>query len=164
MVDQNMEWMTQEPLALRGVLYKIPKWVERMNIKFNLDNTMKAKDHLDNFYLQLQTLEVQYEDVACILFPCTLDDNVAAWYQSLPPNSIQKSVSFKCMFLEAFSHDKTSAMLLKELGSLKMEEKEKVKDFNQRFTLISNKFAVDTKPHDSINVDYYISELLTIIE
>jgi len=45
-------------------------------------------------------------------------------------------------------------MILRELGSLKMEGKEKVKDFNQRFTCIFNKFAVDTKPHDSIIVDY----------
>lgn len=29
-----------------------------------------------------------------------------------------------------FTEDKTCAMLLKELGSLKMEQKEKVKDFN----------------------------------
>ena len=57
------------------------------------------------------------------------------------------------MFLEKFADDKTPAMLLKELGSLKIEGKEKVKDFNQRFTHILNKFVVDTKPHDSINVD-----------
>jgi len=34
------------------------------------------------------------------------------------------------MFLEKFIDDKTPAMLLKELGSLKMEGKEKLKDFN----------------------------------
>lgn len=45
-------------------------------------------------------------------------------------------------------------MLLKELGSLKMEGKEKVKDFNQRFTHSFNKFAVEAKPHESITVDY----------
>ncbi len=67
------------------------------------------------------------------------------------------------MFLENFVDDKTSAMLLKELGSLKMEGKEKVKDFNQRFTSILNKFVVDRKPHDSITIDYYTSALLTSI-
>ena len=54
-------------------------------------------------------------------------------------------------------------MLLKELGTLKMEGKEKVKDFNQRFTRILNKFLEDTKPHDSITVDYYTSALPTNI-
>lgn len=67
------------------------------------------------------------------------------------------------MFLENFSNDKTPAMLLKELGSLKMEGKEKVKDFDQRFTCILKKFAVDTKAHDSIIVDYYTSALPTNI-
>lgn len=58
-----------------------------------------------------------------------------------------------------FVDDKTLAMPLKELGSLKMEGKEKVKDFKQRFTRILNKFAANTKPHDSIIVDYYMSIL-----
>lgn len=44
-----------------------------------------------------------------------------------------------------------------------MEGKEKVKDLNQRFTRILNKFAADTKPHDSITIDYYTSALLTSI-
>lgn len=44
-----------------------------------------------------------------------------------------------------------------------MEGKEKVKDLNQRFTCILNRFTEDTKPHDSITVDYYTSALLTSI-
>jgi len=67
------------------------------------------------------------------------------------------------MFLEKCVDDKTPAMLLKELGSLKMEGKEKVKDFNPRFTHILNKFAADTKRHDSITIDYYTSALPTTI-
>ena len=70
---------------------------------------------------------------------------------------------FKRMFLEKFVDDKTSAMLLNELGNLKMESKEKVKDFNRRFSHILNKFLADTKPHDSITVDYYMSALPTNI-
>lgn len=67
------------------------------------------------------------------------------------------------MFLEKFVDDKTLAMLLKELGSLKMEGKEKVKYFSKRFTRILNKFVVDTKPHDSITINYYTSALPTTI-
>jgi len=33
------------------ILYKMPKWAERMNIKFNPDSMVKVEDHLDNFYL-----------------------------------------------------------------------------------------------------------------
>jgi len=67
------------------------------------------------------------------------------------------------MFLEKFSDDKTPTMLLKELGSLKMEGKEKVRDFNQRFIHILNKLVVDTKPHDSITTGYYTFALPTRI-
>ena len=163
MANLNLEWMTQGPLALPAVLHKITKQGERMNIKFKPDNAVKAEDHLDNFYLQLQTLEVCYDDVACRLFPCTLDNCASAWYHNHPPNSIQNWGSFKCMFLENFVDDKTPAMLLKELRSLRMEGKEKVKDFNQRFMHILNKFGADTKPHDFVTIDYYMYALPTTI-
>lgn len=40
-----------------------------------------------------------------------------------------------------------------------MDNKEKVKDFNQHFATILNKFIVDVLPHDSIMIDYYTSIL-----
>ena len=64
---------------------------------------------------------------------------------------------FLRIFLEKYDEDKIPAMLLKELGSLKMEQKEKVKDFNQMFNRILNKFTAYTKPHDSITTNYYTS-------
>lgn len=163
MADPNMEWMAQGPLALSTVLHKMLKQEERMNIKFNLDSKVKVKYHLDNFYIHLQTLEVQHDNVACRFFPCTLDGHAVAWYGIVPPNSIKNWGASKCVFLKKFVDEKIPAMLLTELGSLKMEGKEKVKDFNQRFTHILNKFAADTKPHDSITVDYYTSALPTSI-
>jgi len=53
MADQNLEWMTQGPLALPSALHKMPRQEERMNIKFDPDSIVKAEDHLNNFYLQL---------------------------------------------------------------------------------------------------------------
>ena len=70
---------------------------------------------------------------------------------------------FKRIFLEKFVDDKTLSVLLKELGSLKMESKEKVKDFNKRFNHILKKFIAYTKNRDPITVDYYTSALLTSI-
>lgn len=40
-------------------------------------------------------------------------------------------------------------MLLKELGSLNIEKKQKVKYFKQSFNHILNKFTTDIKPHYS---------------
>ena len=44
-----------------------------------------------------------------------------------------------------------------------MEQKDKVKDFNQRFSCILKKFTADTKPRDSIIADYCTSTLSTNI-
>ena len=41
--NPNLEWMTQGPLALLGSLHKMPKRVERMNIKFNPNSNGKGK-------------------------------------------------------------------------------------------------------------------------
>ena len=58
MANQNLEWMTQGPLALPGALHRMPKRLERMLKKYDPKRTVKVEDHLDNFYLQLQTLEL----------------------------------------------------------------------------------------------------------
>jgi len=100
-------------------------------------------------------LEVSYHDVACRFFPCTLDGREAIWCHSFPLNLIQNWKGFK-NFLEKFSNDKTPAMLLKALGNLKMEQKEK---FSQSFNCILNIFPIDMKPHDSITIYYYTFSL-----
>lgn len=67
------------------------------------------------------------------------------------------------MFLEKFADDKTLCMLLKELGNLKMGYKERVKYFNQKFTLLLNKFPIVVQPHDDITKGYYTTTLPTNI-
>lgn len=96
-------------------------------------------------------------------FHVTLDGRVVASYHNLLVNSIQNWAVFKRIFHEKFVEDKTPAMLLKELGSFKMEQKEKVKYFNQRFNSILNKYTKKTNPHNSIIVNYYMSTLSTSI-
>jgi len=135
----------------------VPRHTEKLLTKYDPHRIVKAKDHLDTFYLHLQTLEVHYGDVASTLFPCTLDGRETVLYHSLHIKSIQKWGMFLRIFLEKYDEDKIPAMLLKELGSLKMEQKEKVKDFNQMFNRILNKFTAYTKPHDSITTNYYTS-------
>jgi len=155
--------MSGGPLSLLGVLHKIARHPRKLLTKYDLDKAVKVEDHLENFYLHLQTLEVPYDDVVCRMFTCTLDGREIVWYHSLPPNSIQNWRVFKKIFLEKFVDDKTSSMLLKELGNLKMEQKEKVKYFNHRFNRILNNLPAKTKPYDSITIDYYASALPTNI-
>lgn len=65
--------MTQSPLAFLGVLHKMPRHPEKLLTKYDPKKAAKEEDHLDNVYLHLQMLEVHYDDVACRIFPCTLD-------------------------------------------------------------------------------------------
>lgn len=121
MADQNMQWMTRGPLALQGVFHKMPRHEEKLLTEYHPNIVVKAEDHPDMFYLHQKTLELFYDDLACRLFPCTLDDRVAVCYHGLPTISIQNWGILKRIFLEKFVVDKTPVMLLKDLVSLKME-------------------------------------------
>lgn len=88
MAEQNLEWMTQGPLTLPSVMHKISRDVEKLLMKYDPKKIVKAEDHLDTFYLHLQTLEVRYNEFSCKLFPCALDGRAAVWCHNLPPNSI----------------------------------------------------------------------------
>lgn len=68
MAKQNLEWMTQGPLTLCGALYKVPRNIDILLIKYDLDRGMKVEDDVDTFYLHMQTLEVRYDDVAVDCF------------------------------------------------------------------------------------------------
>ena len=74
--------------------------------------------------MHLQMLKVRYDEVACRIFPCTLYGKAVVWYHILPLNSIQNWKGFKKLFPEKIVDDKTPSMLLKELGNMKMAERE----------------------------------------
>jgi len=51
MDDPNLEWMTEGPLALLVVLHNTPMRLDRMDLKFDPNTTVKKEYHLDKFYL-----------------------------------------------------------------------------------------------------------------
>lgn len=51
MANKNLELITQGQLAFPGALHNMPKLVKKMSINFKPNNTAKAEDHLDSFYL-----------------------------------------------------------------------------------------------------------------
>lgn len=122
--------MAQGPLSVLDILHKMPRNLEKFLSKFDLDKRIKEEDHIDDFYMHFQIVEVWYDDIACRTFPFTLEGGGTTWYHSLPINSIHGQREFKKLFLEKFSDDKTLTMLLKELKNINMGEKEKFKYFN----------------------------------
>lgn len=72
-------------------------------------------------------------------------------------------MEFKKLFLEKIADDKTLAMLLKELGNLKIGDKERVKYFSQIFTHLLKRFPTNVQLHNHITKDYYTTSLSTNI-
>ena len=48
--------------------------------KFDPDDDILPKTHLDKFMLAMNIMNVQHEDVACRLFCLTLQGNASSWF------------------------------------------------------------------------------------
>ena len=64
---QPLAWMAQSPLALLGPLHDMPRHPEKHLPKFDPKKGTSAEDHISSFYLSLQIMRVQSDDVACRL-------------------------------------------------------------------------------------------------
>ena len=111
------------PLNLAAPLHALPKNPEIFLPKFDPGKGVSVEDHLQNFYLALNLLTVDHEDVVCILFQYTFEPKVSQWYFSLQANSIVDWDGFQKAFLGKFGNQKTVATLMKELLSMRMEKK-----------------------------------------
>jgi hypothetical protein len=88
---------------------------------------------------------VQHEDVVCIIFPYTFENLASTWYFNIPIGSITSWTKFQKDFLDEFVEETTTGALMDEIFTATMSPIEKVKDFNQRFTTILNKFQPEAK-------------------
>ena len=70
-------------LNLTSPLHGFPKHHKKELQKFDPKKGISVEDHLQSFYLALEILAVEHEDVVCILFPHTFEANAFAWYFGL---------------------------------------------------------------------------------
>ena len=129
-------WRARTPLNLAAPLHGFPKHLEWVLPKFDLGKGISVDNHLIFFYLALNILNVEYEDVVCRSFPFIFKPKASSWYFSLQANSIANWYGFEKVFLRKFDNQKNVAIVVKELLSMRMEKKEKIQDFNQRFTTL----------------------------
>ena len=61
-------WKARTPLNLAAPLHDLPK-----HPKFDPRKGVSAEDHLKSFYLSLNLLNVEYENVVCKLFQYTFE-------------------------------------------------------------------------------------------
>lgn len=53
MANQYLDWMSQGPFTLLGILHNMPRHMEKLLMKYDPDKAIKAKYHLDNLYLHM---------------------------------------------------------------------------------------------------------------
>lgn len=66
---------------------------------------------------------------------------------------------FQTIFLNKFGEDKTHAALFLELSRIKMNPKEKIKEFNQRFLTLRKKIPTTVRPIEEVTLKFYTSAL-----
>jgi hypothetical protein len=84
------------------------------------------------------------------------------FFPTTPYHCIMGKLEF--CFLEKFRDDKSPEVLVMELSSLKMNPKEKIKDFNKMFLMLKNRIPIDSMPAENIIVAYYTKYLHQNIE
>jgi hypothetical protein len=109
--------------------------------------------------LAIRLRNVEHEDVVCRLFPYTFEGNASTWYFAQQPHTIVSWEKFESIFLEKFGDGKPPEFLVMDLSNLKMNAKEKVKDFNQRFLTLKNRIPADSMPAESLVIAYYTKAL-----
>ena len=119
-------------------------------LKFDLDDDILPKPHIDKFMLTMNTMDVQHEDVACRFFFFALQGKASFWYFNLSSRSITSWKQFENAFIIRFGDDKTSRTLLLELARLNINKNEEVKEFNQRFITLLN--TIPDKPPNVVQI------------
>jgi hypothetical protein len=162
MANQNnpaRPWLDQDAVAVPGSQHPLPKHPEKWLTKFDPDSKQVAEDHIMKFMLDIRLRNVEHEDVVCRLFPSTFEGNASTWYFSQQPRTIASWEKFESIFLEKFGDGKPLEVLVMDLSNLKMNAKEKVKDFNQRFLTLKNRIPTDSMPVESLVIAYYTKAL-----
>jgi len=103
------------------------------------------EDHINKFSLAIGLMNVKHEYMVSIRFPHTSENTTSTWYFNLPVGSITNWGDFHKSFLDKFGEENTNGALMSELLYLFMSPKERVKYFNQMFTMVSNKFKYGTE-------------------
>jgi len=108
-------------------------------------------------------MNVHHEDVVCRLFIYTFENSSSNWYFNLQVGSITSWTKFQKDFLDKFAEEIATGALMVELFSTTMCPKEKVKYFNQIFTMVLNKFQLEAKPSQELQIEVYANALPTSI-
>jgi hypothetical protein len=98
------------------------------------------------------------------LFPYTFENKASTWFFSLEEASITSWRIFETTFIEKFREEKMPMTLVLDLSRIKMEPKEKIKYFNQRFLTLMKRIPQASKPTKDVSIEFYTSSLPMLME
>jgi hypothetical protein len=163
LIQNNQPWLAGDAVAIPGRAHNLPRHPKKLLPKYDPETSGLPEDHIKKFILTIRLMNVQHEDVVCRLFPYTFENSASTWYFNLIVGSITSWTKFQKDFLEKFAEETTMGALMDELFMATMNLKERVKDFNQIFMTILNKFQPTAKPTQELQIEVYANALLASI-
>ena len=150
-------WLTIDSISIPGPTHPLPKKPQKFLPKYDPDDDISPEHHIKQFMDALKLMNVEHEDVVCRLFPHTLQGKATKWFFNLAPGSITSWDKFEEAFMAEFSVEETPGILSLDLLGIRMNENEKVKDFNERFMSLLN--GIPIKPAETVQIEHYVSAL-----
>jgi hypothetical protein len=151
-------WLTIDAIPIPDPTHPLPKKAQKFLPKYDHDDDVSSKHHIKQFMDALNLMNVEHEDVICRLFPHTLQGKATKWFFNLAPGSITSWEKFEEAFISEFSNEESTKIFPLELLGIRMNENEKVKDFNEIFISILNKIPI--KHAEAVQIEYYVFALL----
>ena len=147
-------WLTINVIAILGPTRPLPKKPQKFLPKYDPDDDISLEHHIKQFMDSLKLMNVEHEDVICRLCPHTLQGKATKWFFNLTPGSITSWDKFEEVFMAEFSVEETLGILPLDLLGIRMNENEKVKDFNERVMSLLN--GIPMKPTETIQIEHYV--------
>lgn len=162
-MDQT-PWKNLGFVQMVGPLHPLLTHPLKRLAKFNLDDSIPAEEHINNFMLSINLNGFVEEDTVERLFPYTFQGSVGSWYFSLPFGYIDSWNEFQEQFLTNFGDDCSTTTLLSDLSDLKAKPREPIKDLNSCFNKLLEKIPTASNPSIEFQNKWYISALrLTVV-
>jgi hypothetical protein len=162
-LQDNQPWLAEDVVAILGRVHNLPRHPEKLLPKYDPETSGLLEDHIKKLILAIRLMDVQHEDVVCRIFPYTFENYASTWYFNLSIGSITSWTKFEKDFLDKFVEETATGALMTELFTSTMTPKERVKDFNQRFMTILNKFHPAVKPTQELQIEVYANALSTYV-
>ena len=154
-------WLTIIALSIPSPPNPLPTHLEETPPKFDPDKDILPEDHIKQFMLPLNLMNVQHEDVVCRLFYFNFQGKASSWFFSLSLRSITSCKQFEIAFMTKFGDNKTSGILFLEISKININKNENVKDFNHRVITLLNR--IPDKPTEVVQIEVYTITLLPLV-